>query len=125
MLELTLGQTSEYLVITLNEKRTLDNGYYLFRFVHQTTKEVVSIIYNFLDDISDYQDRFNKFEINTSTKFTKRGFYNYFIYEQASSSNTDPNGLTEVEQGISNLLPAAEFEFEEYSETTTYKSYNG
>jgi len=127
MLRLTLGQTAEFLIVTLNEKRTLDAGYYLFRFTHQTTKEVVSKIYNFSEDESDFQDRYNKFPIDTDTEFQGKvtGLWGYNVYEQASNSNTDPTGLTEVEQGLLKLLPATEFSFEEYSGTTNFKVYNG
>ena len=130
MLKLTLGQTDEYLVVTLNEKRTLDNGYYLFRFVHQTTRDVVSKVFSFLDDESSYQDRFNKFPFNTETNFSSQrtGFWNYYVYE-SSTSTTDPTGLTEVERGIMKLLPETAFAFEEYSDTTQnssyFKTYNG
>lgn len=127
MLLLTKGQTSEQIIVTLNEKRTLDTGFYLFRFVHMVTKEVVNVVYSFLDDDSDFQDRYNQFEINTDTVFDaySPGFWKYLVYEQASAVNTDPTGLTLVERGMMKLLPETEFEFEKYEETTSYKMYNG
>lgn len=127
MLLLTLGQTSENLTVTLNEKRTRTSGYYLWIFTHYTTKQTVTKIYNFLDDVSDYPDRFNQFEINTSTVFLScpAGMWEYEIYEQASSSNIDPAGLTKVEDGILELNPATEFGREIYSQSQSFKVYVG
>ena len=127
MILLTKGQTAETITVTLNEKRTLDSGYYLFVFTHILTKQVVNKIYSFLDDISSFQDRYNEFDIDTETVFGSYpiGQWLYNIYEQASSSNTDVTGLTEVERGIMSLRPSSEFSFESYNEATTFKSYNG
>jgi hypothetical protein len=127
MLRLTLGQTAENIVVTLTEKRTLDEGYYLFIFTHYTTKQTVTKIYNFLADDSEFTDRFNQFEINTNTVFSgcPTGMWKYKVYEQASSSNTDPAGLTEIEDGILRLEPAAEFEREVYSQSQSFKVYAG
>ena len=36
--------------------------------------------------------------------YRKRVAYNYKVYEQASSSNLDPTGLNEVEQGKLKLI---------------------
>lgn len=114
MLKLTLGQTDEDLIVTLNEKRTLTSGYYLFYFQHVTTRQTVTKIYNFSEDESAYPDRYNSFPMNTSTTFTGPvGHWTYSIYEQASSSNVDPAGLTEVENGILQLKPATPFAFVE------------
>lgn len=124
---LTLGQT-ENITVTLNEKKTLTSGHYLFVFTHYTTKEVVTKIYNFAEDLSSYPDRFNQFEINTGVVFSGRptGQWVYKFYEQASSSNTDPAlALTEVEQGIMILKPAVAFAMNQYDGVTSYKSYNG
>ncbi len=127
MLLLTLGQTAEEIVVTLNEKRTLDAGYYLFVFTNITTRDVVTKIYNFTEDESDYPDRFNLFTINTSTVFLNKttGQWSYEVYEQESSSNTNVSGLTQVERGILQLKPATEFAFEEYTGTTSFKQYAG
>lgn len=127
MIILTKGNTDQDIVVTLNEKRTISSGYYLFVFTHFTTKEVVNKIYNFAEDESAYPSRYNKFPINTSTVFTSSpvGQWWYNVYEQASSSNTDVTGLTEVEAGVMTLKPATEFAYESYSATTTYNAYGG
>ncbi len=127
MMRLTLGETEQYIVCTLNEKRTLGEGYYLFRFTNGTTQDVVSKIYAFTDDVSSYPDRFNKFLIATSTDFLNQlpGQWTYEVYQQESDTNTDPAGLYEVERGLLELLPATEFAFDKYDLATTYKAYNG
>lgn len=127
MMRLTLGETEQYIVCTLNEKRTLGEGYYLFRFTNATTQDVVSKIYAFTDDVSSYPDRFNKFLIATSTDFLDQlpGQWTYEVYQQESDTNTDPDGLTEVERGLLELLPATEYSIDRYSLATTYKAYNG
>lgn len=126
-MRLTLGETEQYIVCTLNEKRTLGEGYYLFRFTNATTQDVVSKIYAFTDDVSSYPDRFNKFLIATSTDFLDQlpGQWTYEVYQQESDTNTDPDGLTEVERGLLELLPATEYSIDRYSLATTYKAYNG
>lgn len=127
MIVLTINETSESFVVTLNEKRTLTSGYYLFVFTNITTKAAKTKIYNFTEDNSSYPDRFNQFDINTSVVFSgaDTGEWLYNVYEQASSSNTDVTGLTEVERGLLKLNAATEFEFEKYNESTSYKQYTG
>lgn len=127
MVVLQKGQASENIIVTLNEKRTLTDGYYLFVFTHILTRTRVTKIYAFSDDESPYPDRYNQFEIDTSADFSDKpvGQWNYDIYEQASSSNTYPDGLTLVETGIMKLKPASAFEFEKYNETTSFKTYAG
>lgn len=126
MILLNFGQAG-LITVTLNEKRTLDAGYYLFRFTHILTKNVVTKIYNFSEDISPSQERYNEFDITTDTVFSGQpiGQWIYKVYEQVSSTNTDEAGLTLVERGIMVLRPATDFEFESYNEPTTYKAYGG
>lgn len=128
MLKLTLGQTDEDLIVTLNEKRTLTSGYYLFYFQHVTTRQTVTKIYNFLEDESAYPERFNSFPMVTNTTFSGKpvGHWTYSIYEQASSSNTNPAGLTEVENGILQLKPATPFAFvESTGGSAAFTQYGG
>lgn len=128
MLQLSFGQSAEHMIVTLNEKRTLDLGYYLFLFTHVTTKQIVTKIYSFADDLSAYQDRYNDFEIDTDTVFSGKpvGHWTYSVYEQASAVNTDPDGLTEVENGILQLTPAVPFAFvESTSGSAAFMQYGG
>ena len=127
MLTLTKGETTEQIVVTLNEKRTLTSGYYLFVFTNFTTREVINKIYNFTEDDSSYQSRYNEFDMPTQALFgaASEGQWVYQVYEQASASNTDVTGLNMVEQGVMVLNPATEFERETYNEPTTFKQYGG
>ena len=126
MLLFTFGQIEE-MIVTLNEKRTLTAGYYLFIFKNTTTKALVTKIFNFSEDVSSYPNRFNQFPITVSTLFSVQntGHWTYKVYEQASSSNTNPAGLTEVENGIMQLKPATEFSFIENTGATTFTQYAG
>ena len=126
-MRLTLGETEQYIVVTLNEKKTLGEGYFLFRFTNGTTGDVVSKIFAYTDDVSSYPDRFNKFLISTGTDFLNQlpGQWTYEVYQQESAVNTDPAGLTEVERGLLELLPATEYTIDKYSLATNYKAYNG
>lgn len=127
MITLTKGQSTEQIIVTLNEKRTLAAGYYLFVFTHFTTRDVINKIYNFTEDDSNYQDRYNQFDFPTDALFGSQGTgqWWYQVYEQASSSNTDTAGLNMVENGVMVLNPAAEFEREMYNEPATFKQYGG
>jgi hypothetical protein len=126
MLLFTFGNTDD-MIVTLNEKRTLTSGYYLFLFENVTTRNQVTKIFNFSADVSSYTDRFNQFPIIVSTVFADQdtGHWTYKVYEQTSSSNTDPTGLTEVENGILQLKPATAFSFTENTGATTFKQYAG
>lgn len=123
MLVLQRGQVKN-IIVTLTEKTTLVNPYYLFLFVHVTTKTEVAIIRNSGDDLSDYPLRFNEFAID-ETVFPHEGQWLYYVYEQESSTNTNATGLLEVENGKLNLLPANPFTYIKYQPTTGYHAYAG
>ena len=127
MIVLTKDNSSETFVVTLNEKRTLAAGYYLFVFTNFTTKEVINKIYNFTEDDSSYQSRYNEFDMPTQALFggASEGQWIYQVYEQSSATNTDVAGLNMVEQGVMVLNPATEFERETYNEPTTFTQYGG
>lgn len=129
MIELTAGQTSEKIVVTLNELKTLAAPNWLLRFVHVHTGTVVSIVRLESDDESDYPSRFNKFDINTAVSFLNKppGEWHYKVYEQASTTNTDPDLATGiVEYGKMYLIPATAYSQTQYDNTpTTFKSYQG
>ncbi len=126
MLLFTFGHTEE-VIVTLNEKRTLDTGYYLFVFKNLTTGDVVNKIYAFTEDESPYPARYNNFPLVTSTVFLNQdpGQWRYDVYEQASGTNTDPTGLTCVEKGLMRLKSATAFEYAENNQPTTFTQYNG
>ena len=104
MIVLTKGVTSN-IVVTLTEKELLSSPNYLFIFKGRTTNTEVKFVLLNAADISAYKDRYNKFSI-AHTLFTtgKPQQYIYNIYEQASTTNTDPTGLNLLETGIMDLL---------------------
>lgn len=127
MIQLVISSLSSRFIVTLAEYTTIEDGYYLFVFKNQATKEEVKVIYSFLDDLSGY-DRYNEFEINPSVIFANAlpGWWLYNVYQQESGSNLDPDlsdGL--VETGKMFLSPSSEFTFQMYDETTSYIVYNG
>lgn len=126
MIVFTKASAIESFVVTLNEKKTLTDPYYLFVFEHVTTKEKINTIINSVDDLSNYPDRFNEFNIATSTLFATStvGQWNYFIYEQLSPSNLITTGLNLVEMGKMVLLETNTI-FTGYDTTTTFKGYGG
>jgi hypothetical protein len=126
MIVYTIGQQFDTLV-TLNESTTLVNPYYLFVFTNVSTKVVYKQIVNSTSDTSSYPDRINIYSFNTITLFAtaQAGQYSYEVYEQASSTNTNPTGLNLVECGKMLLNPATNLIQQGYEPTTTYKGYAG
>lgn len=130
MLRLTKGSASEKIIVTLTEKVTLAEPYFLFIFTHNLTGQEITKIFTPDDDESDYPSRYNQFDVATVTLFANQpvGEWLYRAYEQASAVNTDPDLATGlVESGKLQLLPASAdvFSFDEYNEATTFKSYQG
>lgn len=126
MLVFTVGVDKD-IIVTLSENVTLDEPYYLFVFMHITTKEEVVFIKAVSDDLSEFQDRFNKFSVLASVFEDKPvGQYEYRVYEQESDSNTDPDNTTSlIEVGKAELKTDSPFTITEYSPETTYIEYAG
>ena len=122
MLTLLQGDTTDNIVVTLKEKTTLTNPYYLMVCEHITTKDQVIFILG--SDLSSYPDRYNEFVITVS-RFTTTGQYLYKIYEQASSSNLDPTGLNMVENGRLQFVDSTPVGYVKYSPVTQFKTYAG
>jgi hypothetical protein len=120
MIRLTKGQTQS-MILTLTEKQLLTNPNYLFVFTNRSSNVEIKFVLLNAADISLYKDRYNKFSITTNTYFNTalNGQYNYQVYEQTSSSNTNPSGLNMIESGIMDLV-GTPFNFTEYSTTDTY-----
>jgi hypothetical protein len=121
MIRLTKGQTQN-IILTLTEKQLLTNPNYLFVFTNRSANTEVKFVRLNNTDISQYKDRYNEFSIVTNTNFSTslNGQYDYEVYEQASTTNTNPSGLNLLESGIMELA-GTPFEFTEYSTTDTYK----
>jgi len=120
MIRFTKGQTQN-IILTLTEKQLLTNPNYLFVFTNRSANTEVKFVKLNATDLSLYKDRYNEFSIVTNTNFGSSlyGQYVYQIYEQASTSNTNPTGLNLLETGIMELV-GTPFEFTEYSTTDTY-----
>lgn len=74
-------------------------------------------------DISQYKDRFNEFQIGVNTYFANKdsGEWEYFIYEQTSTSNTNPDDATGLlEVGIMRLNESSTFSFTKYQTSNTF-----
>ena len=121
MIRLTKGQTQN-IILTLTEKQLLTNPNYLFIFTNRSANTEVKFVKLNATDTSEYKDRYNEFSIVTNTYFSTslNGQYDYDVYEQASTTNTNPIGLNKIESGIMDLV-GTPFEFTEYSTTDTYK----
>lgn len=121
MLLITKGE-SKYWYLTLSEKTTIANPYYLFSLTHRQTNK----IYNFiLTDISTYKERYNKFAIDESIYEFFEGEYIYQIFAQTSSTNVNPllaNQL--VETGVLKIQPSLSG-VQQYTPSLIEKMYNG
>lgn len=91
--------TSKSWYLTLTEKVTISNPYFLFVFTNRTTSVETAII---LTDVSTHTERYNQFDVTEGTTFTlDAGEYEYQVYAQTSSINTDPSLANElVESGV-------------------------
>ena len=108
MIVLTKGQTQD-VILTLTEKQLITNPNYLFVFTGCVTNKKVKFVKLNAADISLYKDRYNKFSFTVNTLFPNEPIqeYLYEVYEQTSTTNTDPTGLNLLETGIMKLLPAS------------------
>ncbi|CAK0766573.1 conserved hypothetical protein [Gammaproteobacteria bacterium] len=85
--------------VTLTEKVTIVNPYFLFAFTHRVTNELTTVI---LTDISTQTERYNKFAVTEGTTFDlDAGEFEYVIYAQTSPTNLSPAlADEEVESGV-------------------------
>jgi hypothetical protein len=85
--------------LTLTEKVTIANPYFLFAFTHRTTNEQTVAI---LTDISTHKERYNEFAVVEGSTFTlDAGEFEYVVYAQTSPTNLSPAlADEEVESGI-------------------------
>ncbi len=120
MIRLTKGQTQN-IILTLTEKQLLTNPNYLFIFTNRSANTEVKFVKLNATDVSIFKDRYNEFSIVTNTYFQSElnGQYDYEVYEQTSSSNTNPAGLNLLESGIMELVGSA-FSYTQYSTNDTY-----
>lgn len=118
MLHFTFGATAT-VYLTLMETATLTSPYFLFAFTCRVPDDVVTAV---LTPVA-ITDRSERFDINVDTVFAgcDPGQYTYVVYEQASSSNTDPTAAgKELERGIVQLHPEDAFAFTQRTTTTHF-----
>ena len=113
--------------VTVTEKVTIANPYYLLRIVHDQTNNEFSCI---VADSSDYTERYNRFQVIQMTSpdnldgeinVTESGLFHYYIYEQSSSTNlnyANAIGLLEVGKLTFPLTVAADTEYTGYPSTS-------
>jgi hypothetical protein len=121
MIQLTKGAT-QFMYLTLTEKELLTNPNYLFIFTNRSSNVEVKFVLLNAADVSLFKERYNKFSLVTNTYFVSSliGQYDYQVYEQVSTSNTNPSGLNMLESGIM-MLNEADNVYTSYQTTDTYK----
>lgn len=121
MIQLTKGAT-QYMYLTLTEKELLTNPNYLFVFRSRSTNTEVKFVLLNGADVSLFKERYNKFSLTTNTYFNTSliGQYTYEVYEQVSTTNTNPSGLNMLESGIM-MLNEAVTVYTTYTTTDTFK----
>lgn len=128
MLQFDQDNTAAEMILTLTEFVTINTPNYLFVFTNVTTKDQVKFIKAEIDDESQYPQRYNKFTINAATVFQNQpsGEWHYKVYQQSSSTNTDPDASEGVlEYGKLILNRATEFSYTMYKQSQSFKAYNG
>tara|TARA_R110000782_G_scaffold108347_1_gene196887 strand:+ start:166 stop:561 length:396 start_codon:yes stop_codon:yes gene_type:complete len=120
--------TVNSLTFTLTEKTTLSAPIYLFQFRNVTEK--VSY-YCIMADISLYKERYNEFLFTEGTDLPligelilgAGGQYEYFVYEQLSTTNLDPTLSTGlVESGLIDF-DRGQTTYNQHTIDQTYKTH--
>jgi len=122
MIYLTKGATSQ-IILTLKEKQTLSAPNYLFVFTHRGSNIEVKFVILNAAGTSAFKDRFNQFSIVTNTYFGTQdsGEWEYQIYEQTSTTNTNPANATGlIETGIMRLNESTSFTYTKHQPNNTF-----
>lgn len=130
-MQLTKSSVNLNVALSLKEKTTLYPVYYLFEFQNDQTKVKYYQIFTDVSTVTYNQRIWNIFNIeviNTGSGANKiilgnTGQYNYTIYEQSSSSNLDPTGLTIVERGLMRLIDGEASQYIAHEITRTYVAH--
>lgn len=90
--------TTKYWYVTTSEKKVGVYDIYLFYLTHRQTNKKYA--FN-LDNVSIKTDRYDKFYVDETRYNFLEGEYEYIIYENSSSNNTNPdNTIKLLEKGI-------------------------
>ena len=119
------------IALTLYEKTTLNPVYYLFEFQNDQTKVKYYQVFTDVSVAGSARQRANLFNIevvNSGSGANKIilgnvGLYHYTIYEQSSSSNLDPTGLTIVERGQMRLHDSETSQYVAHEIDITYVAH--
>lgn len=119
------------IALTLYEKTTLSPVYYLFEFQNDQTKVKYYQVFTDVSVAGSARERSNLFNIeviNSGSGANKiilgnTGLYHYTIYEQSSSSNLDPTGLTIVERGQMRLVDGETSQYITHEIEITYVAH--
>lgn len=105
----------------MTEKQLLTSPNYLFIFENRSTNTEIKFVMLNNTDISAYKERYNEFTIVVNSFFNTalNGQYTYTIYEQTSTTNTNPTDLNLLESGIMEL-EGTTISFTEYETTSTF-----
>jgi len=120
MITLRKGETSESIFLTLTESLTLADPIISIIFKNVNTLEEVSFdIQLSVDDLSQYPQRYNEINVNTSVLMANKpiGQYVYRAVENGTS--------VILEQGKLTYFDIIGTPFKENNPSTTYKAYNG
>lgn len=123
------------LIVTVTEKTTISNPFYLFEFKNKSTNVSVFCISEKISTISD-RDKFNIEETDAPDPLLgqvtlQNGDYSYIIYQQSSSTNLDPANTSPaefsdyVEIGILNVQGDVIYTTEYNGISTISTEYNG
>lgn len=127
MLTINVGETKHW-IMTLTEKTTIQGANYLFEAFNKETNNYTYMILP--ADLSQYSDRYNKYEITETSTPTlpgqitlPKGDYVYRVYEQVSDTNIDPTGLNCVEENaLASKSSIINTEYEAQTTNTVYES---
>ena len=128
---LTKASVNSNVALSLYEKTTLSPVYYLFEFQNDQTKVKYYQIFTDVSVAGSARERSNLFNIeviNSGSGANKiilgnTGLYHYAIYEQSSSSNLDPTGLTIVERGQMRLIDGESSQYTAHEIEVTYVAH--
>ena len=123
MIQLVRGEDKN-VIITLTEKTTIQNGFYYFEFIHETTKEVISFWLPFNANLTNFKYRNDEFFFDNNLFVNHSvGKYVYNVYQSYTMSSADLSGM--VETGKMDFNEPVGFEFKQYSSATNYTQYGG
>jgi hypothetical protein len=116
--------------MTLTEKTTLTSPYYLMKLENDTTRQVKKVI--LASDLSSYPARYNEFTLTESAsevltsgtvELKPTGFWSYWVYEQASSTNLNIEASTGLVESGKMKVIGTDTTYTEHQTPVSYKAY--